>query len=92
MNGNVAVTAVVTAQGVVAYLTIDASCEDINFGQQVMSPKYVEQFVGKTLPLTLGEHVDAVSGATITSQAVVDALNLLTPQYATPHDNLPAAE
>ena len=33
------------------------------------------QFVGKSLPLTLGEDVDALSGATITSTAVVEALN-----------------
>ena len=39
------------------------------------------------VPLTLGTDVDAVSGATITSQAVVDALNLLTPDY----DNASAA-
>ena len=38
---------------------------------------FQNQFIGKTLPLTLGEDVDALSGATITSTAIVDALNTL---------------
>ena len=35
-------------------------------------------FFGKVLPVKLGEDVDAVSGATITSTVVVEALNGLT--------------
>lgn len=89
-SGPVSVTAVVTEQGEIVCLTIDASGETANLGQQVMDPRFMSQFKGKTLPLVLGEGVDAVSGATVTSQAVVDALNLLTPEYATPHDNIPA--
>ena len=39
--------------------------------------EFTSQFIGKTLPVKLGEDVDAVSGATITSTVVVDALNSL---------------
>ena len=43
----------------------------------VNTDAFLGQFIGKSLPLTLGSGVDAVSGATTTSQAVVDALNRL---------------
>jgi Na+-translocating ferredoxin:NAD+ oxidoreductase RnfG subunit len=46
-----------------------------------MDPSWLVQFLGKSLPLTLGADVDAVAGATVTSQAVVNALNLLAPDY-----------
>ena len=87
-NAPVSVTAVVNDQGVIICLTIDASMEDAQFGQTVMDPRYAEQFEGKTLPLVLGENVDAMTGATITSGAVVEALNALTPHYSTPHDDI----
>ena len=89
-TGMVSVKAVVDDQGVIVCLEIDVSGEER--GQLVLDPRFVEPFKGETLPLILGEDVDAVSGATITSQAVVNALNTLTPEYATPHDNLPAAQ
>ncbi len=36
---------------------------------------FTDQFAGKELPLVLGKDVDALSGATVTSAAVVEALN-----------------
>ena len=81
-NGNITVSAIVNGQGAIAYLTVDASGETEGLGQKVMETEYLVQFLGKKLPLTLGEDVDAVAGATITSQAVVDALNLLAPDYS----------
>ena len=44
-------------------------------GSRVREKAFMEQFVGKTPPLTLGEDIDAVSGATVSSQAAVDAVN-----------------
>ena len=40
---------------------------------------FLKQFIGKKLPLELGKDkdVDVLSGATITSTAIVDALNTL---------------
>ncbi|MBQ7848445.1 MAG: FMN-binding protein [Clostridia bacterium] len=83
-SSDVTVTAIINDDGIIAHLLVDASGE--TEGQKVMDPAYLTQFLGKTLPLTLGEDVDAVSGATATCQAVVDALNLLDTQYDNTHD------
>ena len=63
--------------GTITALTVDASGETAGFGQKCGEEDFTAQFIGKTLPVTLGEDVDAVAGATITSTAVVDALNSL---------------
>lgn len=47
--------------------------EDV--GGRVRDEAFTQQFIGQTPPLALGEGIDAVSGATISSQAVVDAVN-----------------
>lgn len=85
-KSNVTVTAILNRQGSIAYLTVDASGETEGLGAKVMDTEYLVQFLGKQLPLTLGEDVDAIAGATITSQAVVDALNLLAPDYDNARD------
>ena len=70
----------------IAELTIDASTQAEEFGGRTQTePAFAAQFIGKALPLTLrtaesqgeaGENeVDALTGATVTSTAVVEALN-----------------
>ena len=60
----------------ISELIIDASTQTEEFGGRVQSePEFAEQFIGKTLPVTLGQDVDALSGATVSSTAVVEALN-----------------
>jgi RnfABCDGE-type electron transport complex G subunit len=77
-GGTVKVTVTLDADGAITSITIDASSETAGFGQRTMEDEdFQNQFIGKTLPLTLGEDVDALSGATITSTAIVDALNTL---------------
>ncbi len=77
-TSTVKVTVTMDADGVITSITIDASGETAGFGQRTMDDEdFQNQFIGKTLPLTLGEDVDALSGATITSTAIVDALNTL---------------
>lgn len=44
-------------------------------GSRVKEESFVQTFIGKTPPLSLGEDVDAVSGATLSSRAVVEAVN-----------------
>lgn len=44
-------------------------------GSRVKEDAFVQPFIGKTPPLTLGEDIDAIAGASISSQAVVDAVN-----------------
>jgi len=75
------VTAVINEDGIICHLLVDAACETEGIGQQVMDPAFLTQFLGKSLPLTMGTDVDAIAGATISSQAVVDALNLLSTQF-----------
>ena len=63
--------------GAIATLTVDASTQTPNFGQRCAEEEFTSQFIGKKAPFTLGEGIDAVTSATITSTAVVDALNEL---------------
>ncbi|MBQ8160177.1 MAG: FMN-binding protein, partial [Clostridia bacterium] len=53
--------------------------ETDGFGKRASEEEFTSQFIGKSGPFTYGEGVDALSGATITSNAVLEALNgLLT--------------
>ena len=38
-------------------------------------PEFAEQFIGHSGPFAIGENIDALSGATISSKAVVEAVN-----------------
>ena len=49
--------------------------ETVGVGSGVREEAFTSQFIGKTPPLTLNPDVEAVSGATLASQAVVDAVN-----------------
>ena len=75
-GGDVTVKAVLE-DNVVASLTVETPDEAAGLGQKCSEEEFTSQFIGKTLPVKLGEDVDAVSGATITSTVVVDALNSL---------------
>ena len=61
--------------GAIATFSVDASGETAGLGQRAMEDDFTSQFIGKSAPLTLGDGIDAISGATITSTAVVDAAN-----------------
>ena len=75
-NGLVYVTAQLDGDKKIASLTIDASTQTEEYGGRTQTEtEFAAQFIGKALPLTLGEDIDALSGATFTSAAVVDALN-----------------
>ena len=74
--GIVVVEATLDEEGKIATLDIDASSQTPEIGGLVETDRnFISRFIGQTLPVSLGEDVDAVSGATISSQAVVDALN-----------------
>ena len=78
-GGTVYVTAVLDEQAKIASITVDASTQTPEYGGLVPEDEmYLAQFAGKSLPLTIGEDVDVLSGATVTSTAVVDALNRAT--------------
>ena len=70
------VTATLDDDARIAEVTIDASTQTPEYGGRTQTePDFAQQFIGKALPLALGEDVDALSGATVTSAAVVEALN-----------------
>ena len=74
--GVVYVSATLDDEAKIASLTIDAGTQTPEYGGRVPEDEgFAAQFIGKALPLTLGEDVDALSGATVTSTAVVEALN-----------------
>ena len=79
-DGNEITVNVTDDNGVITSLTVDASTQTAGLGQKCAEEAFTSQFIGKSAPLTLGEGIDAVASATITSQAVVDAVNSL---YAT---------
>ena len=55
-------------------IEVDSNGETPNFGTRCMTYEaYLNQVIGKTLPVD----VDALSGATVTSNAIVEALNSL---------------
>ena len=60
-------------QGTVTAVNVYADGESC--GQDVMANTFTSQFVGRSAEVTLGVDVEAISGATTTSQAVVDAVN-----------------
>ena len=75
-GGPVAVTAAFDAEGKITSISIgdDSFSETPGFGAKALEDEFQAQFIGKQMPLTLAD-IDAISGATFTSTAVVDALN-----------------
>ncbi|MBQ7849916.1 MAG: FMN-binding protein, partial [Clostridia bacterium] len=72
---NVIVTVTKNADGTIADVVVDASTQSPGLGKKCAEDGFVGQFIGKAAPFVLGENVDAVSYATVTSQAIVDAVN-----------------
>ncbi len=76
--GPVEVTVGMSTDGVITGLSVGGSAfaETAGLGTKAQEPAFTDQFVGKTAPVELNADVDAVSGATITSRAVVSAVNI----------------
>ena len=73
-RGPVYVEAAFDVQGKVTYMKVgdESFAEDIGAG--VVEPDFMYQFIGKQMPLEVAD-IDVISGATISSTAVVKALN-----------------
>ena len=56
-------------------LHVNATGETPDRGGRTMEEAFLQQFVGKKAPFELGNGVDAVSGPTVTSTAVIEAIN-----------------
>ena len=64
------------ADGTIASVVFNTSNETPTFGTRVgEDAAFAAQFVGKTGPFTIGAGIDALSGATVTSEAAVKAVN-----------------
>ena len=74
-NNPVYVTLKVDEDLRITELTVNADTQTPEYGGQCAEPFFTQRFIGKQIPVTLNEDVDAVTGATMTSQAVADAIN-----------------
>lgn len=75
-GGMVYVTIRQDEHSAITAIEINAATQTSEFGGRASEDEtFLNQFIGKTPPLTLGEDVDAISGATVTSEAVVQAVN-----------------
>lgn len=75
-GGIVYVNVKLDSHSAIETLEIDAGTQTPEYGGRVADDEtYLNQFIGKTLPLASGKEVDALSGATVTSDAVIQAVN-----------------
>ena len=93
-GGDVTVQVELNDDGTVKTLAIDTPNETAGLGQRASEAEFTDQFIGKAGPFTYGENgVDALSGATITSNAVLEAINgLVGGASAAPAEETPAAD
>ncbi|MEF9972493.1 MAG: RnfABCDGE type electron transport complex subunit G [Clostridia bacterium] len=89
-GGDVEVTVGFDAEGAIASLSVGGAnfAETPGIGAKAQESAFTDQFIGKKGPLTYGEGVDAIAGATVTSGAVLEAVNSL---FAAPASAAPAA-
>lgn len=75
--GPVEVTVGMDTSGVLTGLSVGGSAfaETAGLGSLARDPVFTDQFAGKAAPVALGDGIDAISGATVTSRAVVEAVN-----------------
>ena len=76
-NGDIAVQVGVANSGQVAgvYIDPEGHRETEGKGDLIEQAYFLNQFLGRSAPFVTGENVDAVSGATISSDAVIDCVN-----------------
>ncbi|MBQ7868592.1 MAG: FMN-binding protein [Clostridia bacterium] len=58
--------------------------ETEGLGAKAKEASFTDQFIGKHVPLTLGQDIDGISGATVTSTAIIDGVNAAAAQMK-PH-------
>ena len=59
----------------VAGIRVLSSSETPGLGSRAVEDEYLDQFLGKSAELRFGAGIDAVSGATISSRAILNGLN-----------------
>ena len=74
-------------------LTIDTPNETAGLGQRASEAAFTDQFIGKSGLFTYGENgIEALTGATITSEAVLKAINSVMPAAEQTEETAPAEE
>lgn len=84
-GGPIEVVAGLDAGGNVTAVSVGGSdfAETAGLGARTREPAFMQQFQGVAVPAALGENVDAVTGATISSTAVVNGVNAIADYIAT---------
>ncbi len=67
-----------TEEREVCGVSVVAHAETPGFGAKAAEPAFLDQYKGKHGEVALGDGIDAVSGATISSRAVTEAVNAAT--------------
>lgn len=87
-GGDIQITVGITADGTVNGISILSISETAGLGMKATEPAFYEQYQGKQTDKFVvskdggeGEPIDALSGATITSRAVTDAVNAALGYY-----------
>ncbi|MDO4648841.1 MAG: FtsX-like permease family protein [Eubacteriales bacterium] len=70
----VSVTVTIGEDQTIKELIVDASKQTEDLGGQCAKSDYTDQYIGKSIPVDASE-IDAISGATLTSNAVTEAIN-----------------
>lgn len=76
-SADVGVTVTLNEDGTIATMTLDLSQQMPPICDNVNTDEFLNQFIGKSGPFVQGENVDIVSGATFTSEGVINAVNSL---------------
>lgn len=72
-KGDVTVTTAIDPSGTVLGISVDASGETANVGTRVSTPEFTDRFPGL---IESADSIDTLGGATISSRAVKEAVNL----------------
>ena len=87
-GGDIVMVLGIGTDGSIAGLKIlSAASESPGLGANCLKPEFQEQFAGKTVNLTYSKtgardnEIDAISGATITTRAVTNAVNAVLEMY-----------
>ncbi len=74
-GGDISMTVGFEADGKILGVSIVSLSETPGLGSRVQEAAYLDQYKGQSGTLTLGEDVDAIAGATVSSRAVLNGVN-----------------
>ena len=75
-KGAININVGVKADGTLSGIRIGSNSETAGLGARIAEPDFYEQYAGQAPPTNLGEQIQAITGATISSRAVTNGVNL----------------